>query len=55
MWAVSQLTKGLNAAIDEIVQAGSFGQMSQRHHHSELGDLGQAGMGGDGAAGCLRL
>lgn len=40
MWAVCQLTKRLNTAVDEIVQAGSFGEMSQRHHHSELGDLG---------------
>lgn len=54
-YACGPLTKRLNAAIDEIVQAGSFGQMSQRHHHSELGDLGQAGMGGEGAAGWLRL
>lgn len=55
MWAVRQLTERLNTAVDEIVQAGSFGEMSQRHHHSELGDLGQAGMGGEGAAGGLRL
>lgn len=55
MWAVRQLTKRLNTAVDEIVQAGSFGEMSQRHHHSELGDLGQAGMAGEGAAGGLRL
>ena len=55
MWAVRQLTKRLNIAVDEIVQAGSFGEMSQRHHHSELGDLGQAGMAGEGAAGGLCL
>lgn len=45
MWAVSQLTKRLNAAVNKIIQAGPFGQMSQGHHHSELGDLGQAGLG----------
>lgn len=55
MWAVCQLTKRLNTAVDEIAQAGSFGEMSQRHHHSELGDLGQAGDGREGAAGGFRL
>lgn len=45
MWAVRQLTERLNAAVDQIIQAGSFGQMSQGHHHSELGDLGQARLG----------
>lgn len=50
-WAVAQLTKRLNAAVNKIIQAGSFGQMSQGHHHSELGDLGQAGLGRERAVG----